>query len=157
STMRPKAILGAGTAAAAMIVGLVVANEATATPIPASAAPSARSGPVRTITLVTGDRLTVTDTKPQRVAVRPGPGRTGIPVLTQPVHGPPHVLPSDAMPLVNAGRLAPRLFDVTTLLDFGYDDRRADLPLIVTYQAGTANRAGALRAAPGAAEARDLP
>jgi hypothetical protein len=42
------------------------------------------------------------------------------------------VIPSDAVPLLNADRLDPRLFDVTALLDFGYDDRRTDLPLIVT-------------------------
>jgi subtilisin family serine protease len=155
--MRPKAILGAGTAAVTMILGLVVANQATATPLPASAAGPARSAPVRTVTLITGDRLTVTDTKPERVAVRPGPGRAGIRFLTRNVHGHLQVLPSDALPLVNAGRLDPRLFDVTTLLASGYDDRRADLPLIVTYQAGTPNRAGALRATPGAAGARDLP
>jgi len=155
--MRPKAILGTGTAGAVLIMGLVVTSQATATPIPASAAPPARSGPVRTVTLITGDRLTVTGTRPARVAVRPGPGRAGIRFLTRTAHGHLQVLPSDALPLVNAGRLDPRLFDVTTLLASGYDDRRADLPLIVTYQAGTANRAGAMRATPGAAVARDLP
>ncbi|MGP4103325.1 S8 family peptidase [Nonomuraea sp. KM90] len=49
------------------------------------------------------------------------------------------VLPSDAAPLVASGKLDERLFDITTLLDFGYDDaHRDDLPLILTYTgAGT--------------------
>lgn len=44
-------------------------------------------------------------------------------------------IPGDAAALVAAGQLDERLFDVTTLLDYGYDDtRRPDLPLIVQYQ-----------------------
>ncbi|MEW2386523.1 S8 family serine peptidase [Micromonospora sp. NPDC047707] len=47
------------------------------------------------------------------------------------------MVPGDAAALVAAGRLDPRLFDVTSLLAQGYDDtRRADLPLIVQYRAG---------------------
>jgi hypothetical protein len=35
-----------------------------------------------------------------------------------------------------AGRLDPRLFDVTGLLADGYDGRRADLPIIVSADSG---------------------
>ncbi|MFI6179807.1 S8 family serine peptidase [Nonomuraea sp. NPDC051191] len=52
-------------------------------------------------------------------------------------------MPSDAMPLLNAGRLDARLFDVTTLLEYGYDDRRRDLPLVVTGAAQPRTPAGA--------------
>ena len=42
------------------------------------------------------------------------------------------MVPSDVLPLLRAGTVDTRLFDVTTLIEFGYDDRRDDLPLIVT-------------------------
>lgn len=40
-------------------------------------------------------------------------------------------MPADAFAALGSGRLDPRLFDVSTLLEYGYDDRRADLPLII--------------------------
>jgi subtilisin family serine protease len=91
-----------------------------------------------TVTLITGDRLTVRGTGPGQVSVAPGPGRAHVRFLARTDHGHLQVLPSDALALVDRGVLDRRLFDVTTLIDFGYDDRRADLPLIVSYPAGPA-------------------
>ncbi|MET8352459.1 S8 family serine peptidase [Micromonospora sp. NPDC005206] len=66
-----------------------------------------------------------------------------------------YVIPVDAVPMLRDGRLDRRLFDLTALGDFGYDDRRAELPLLVTYPENMATRA---RSAAGAARVRaDLP
>ncbi|WP_237102340.1 S8 family serine peptidase [Nonomuraea sp. MG754425] len=91
---------------------------------------------VRTVTLVTGDKVTVTG--PTSAAVEPGQGREQVTFLTDVAVGRLRVLPDDAVPLVRAGRLDPRLFDVTGLLELGYDDSRAELPLIVTGASGPA-------------------
>ncbi|MET0495375.1 MAG: S8 family serine peptidase [Actinoplanes sp.] len=88
----------------------------------------------RTVTLITGDRVTVLGNG--AVSVRPGPGRDKIPMLTSTAAGHVKVIPADALPSLRADRLDARLFDVTGLLTAGYDDRRADLPLIVGDAAG---------------------
>ncbi|TYB60143.1 S8 family serine peptidase [Nonomuraea sp. PA05] len=103
------------------------------------------------VTLITGDRVRLTGGG-GGVQVEPGAGRAGITFVVDERDGRLRVLPGDAAPLVRRGRLDPRLFDVTTLLAFGYDDRRGDLPLIVTG-AGQA-RAGGLRSVMTAAGAQ---
>ncbi|MEH1168966.1 S8 family serine peptidase [Micromonospora sp. CPCC 205539] len=68
------------------------------------------------------------------------------------------VVPSDAVRPLRDGLLDSRLFDVTTLLDSGYDDRAGELPLIVTYADGAVGRtARAGAAAAGARVVRALP
>ncbi|MGW3897845.1 S8 family serine peptidase [Micromonospora profundi] len=107
-----------------------------------------------TVTLITGDRVTVTGSA---AAVRPGVGREDVRFLVRRERGHLSVTPQDALPLLRAGRVDPRLFDVTELVDAGYDDVHRDtLPLLVSYgSAGTArSAAGAL---PGARVTRDLP
>ncbi|EWM67651.1 secreted peptidase [Micromonospora sp. M42] len=133
-------------------------------PVPARAAaptgPTAPTGPseqagnrTATVTLITGDRVTVTG---GHAAVRPGAGRTGIEFLVRRERDRLTVLPQDALPLVRAGKLDRRLFDVTGLIEAGYDDARRDtVPLLVTYRPGVARRAAAPLA--GARVTRDLP
>ncbi|MFG1603880.1 S8 family serine peptidase [Actinoplanes sp. NPDC049265] len=100
-------------------------------PEPAAAAPS------RTVTLISGDQLRVA--ADGRTASRvTGSARSGVALLSRYVDGRLSVLPIDALPLLNDDRLDPRLFDVTGLIAAGYDDRRADLPLIVTAPEGSA-------------------
>jgi subtilisin family serine protease len=130
--MRLKTILGTGVVVALAALGTSAANAA---PVPAAGPTGATgTGMPRTVTLITGDRVTVYPGR--RVSVATGTGRAGISFLTRTAHGHVRVVPSDASALLAAGRLDPRLFDVTTLLGFGYDDRRAGLPLIVTGDAG---------------------
>ena len=81
------------------------------------------------MTLITGDRVTVTPSS--RVIVDPARGseRTGFEVLRDGEHV--QVIPKDVAGLVG-GVLDPALFDVTALIEMGYDDARSDvLPLIV--------------------------
>jgi subtilisin family serine protease len=124
--------------AAAAITGALPPVAATAapanSPVPANA-PSP-SQPTRTVTLITGDRLSVATDGSNRFTVIPTEGREHAQFTTTTVRGHLEVMPADAFPLVRADRLDRRLFDVTTLLSYGYDDRRPDLPLIVTGAGG---------------------
>ncbi|WP_349880437.1 S8 family serine peptidase [Micromonospora sp. HUAS YX12] len=137
-------------------------------PVPALAAaptaptgPSARTGPSAqpgahpvTVTLITGDRVSVAPGG--RAAVRPGAGRAGIQFMVGRERDRLTVLPQDALPLVRAGKLDRRLFDVTGLIEAGYDDaRRGTVPLLVSYRPGVARRTADPLA--GARVIRDLP
>ncbi|MDR7277993.1 S8 family serine peptidase [Catenuloplanes atrovinosus] len=116
--------------------------------------PGVASAETHTVTLITGDRVTVT--AGDKVSVLPGPGRSGTIFLTDRDGGRLTVTPADALPLVRTGRLDPRLFQVSTLIEFGYDDRRADLPLIASYDGGGENRPFPGLSVPGATVRDDL-
>jgi subtilisin family serine protease len=101
------------------------------TTAPASATDTpAASVAGQSITLVTGDRVTVLDGRPGSVV--PGPGREDVTFSVSHAEGRSYIIPADAVPLVASGRVDSRLFDITTLLEFGYHDR---MPLIVTGDA----------------------
>ena len=110
------------------------------------------------VTLVTGDRVSVRTLDGERVPhVEPAAGREDIPFSVYRAGDHLYVVPADAVPLLNAGRLDRRLFDVAALLSFGYDDaRRSDLPLIVQREAGDAAAADTTVTVAGA-DVRDLP
>ncbi|WP_175482692.1 S8 family serine peptidase [Actinokineospora iranica] len=116
-----------------------------------SAADRPRTASARTVTLITGDRVLV-PANGAGPAVQPADGRVDVVFHTHTVAGHLHVIPADALPLVSSGTLDRRLFDVTGLLEAGYDDRRADLPLI---QSGPAP--AGLFSATGVRAVRDLP
>lgn len=124
-----------------------------------AAAPERPGAPEATLTLVTGDRVLVVDAARGEVAVSPGAGRERIMFLTRRVAGHVYVLPSDVLAMVAADRLDQRLFDVTTLLRFGYDDaRRDDVPLLVQYpKAAARSDTRARLSAGGARLGSDLP
>ncbi|MEU3653848.1 S8 family serine peptidase [Streptomyces sp. NPDC032161] len=108
------------------------------------------------ITLVTGDVVHYTDGpgKQDTVTVERPDGAFGG-VQVQQAGDDLHVLPDEAMPLLAAGKLDRRLFDVTALVRMGYDDERSGgIPLIATYPAA---KGRALPAAPrGAKRTRTL-
>ncbi len=90
--------------------------------------------------------------------MRPGKGREHIRFLAHRERGDLYVIPQDAQPLLQSGKLDRRLFDVTGLIRSGYhDDVRDNLPLIVTYQPGAAHRAAGTFNATGARITRELP
>ncbi|WP_336245211.1 S8 family serine peptidase [Micromonospora andamanensis] len=95
----------------------------------------AGAGPRSSVTLVTGDVVVMTgDGRPELI---PAAGRASMPFRISRNKGKLEVVPGDAAALIAAGRLDPRLFDVTSLLAQGHDDtRRAELPLIVQYRPG---------------------
>ncbi|WP_158578500.1 S8 family serine peptidase [Spongiactinospora rosea] len=64
--------------------------------------------------------------------IEPGPGRDKVRFTAQERDGHLSVYPADALPLVGRGLVDKRLFDVTQLVAWGYDDSRsAEVPLIV--------------------------
>ncbi|MER7458502.1 S8 family serine peptidase [Micromonospora sp. NPDC126480] len=144
------------------MLALAVTTPATASAAPpagtasdaASAAPARAAGRSHTVTLITGDRVTVTAAG--KAAVRPGPDREDLRFLVRRERGHLSVVPQDAVPLIQAGRVDRRLFDVTGLIAAGYDDARRDtLPLLVSYANARARRGAAVPA--GARVTRDLP
>ena len=91
-----------------------------------------RLKPPRTVTLITGDRVTL---RGNDFSVRSGPGRAEMVFEHYRQAGHHYVIPADATRLVNRGRLDRRLFDVTGLLELGYGDgARGDVPLIVAHE-----------------------
>lgn len=120
----------------------------------ASAARTASA--VKTVTLVTGDRVLVDGTG-QVSGVERATGRQGMPFSVRVVDGHTRVVPGDAELLLAQGTLDPRLFDVTQLVKDGYDDAgRSDLPLIVTFRGKKAPATGPFTEA-GARLGRQLP
>jgi subtilisin family serine protease len=118
-----------------------LAVAATLFALPAGAAPGPRDA---TITLVTGDRVRLTAMREGgwAIGVMPGPGRDHVGfVRTSKQRGSKEeitVMPSDAAALVAAGRLDPRLFNVTALLAQELDDQNTTVvPLILTDGAAT--------------------
>lgn len=109
-----------------------------------------------TVTLITGDQVTVAPTG--QVTVRPAPGRTSMRFRTYEVDGQVHVVPVDALALIGSGTLDRRLFNVTKLIEYGYDDAARDrLPMIVAYRDGAAARRGGAALPDNLQVDRDLP
>jgi subtilisin family serine protease len=124
---------------AAAVVAGVVTPVASAVAAPASV-PGGAAGGGPTITLLTGDEVTIGG--PRGVSVRMAKGREHISFhVRKDVEGDTHVIPDDAFALLGKGKLDPRLFDVTELAEAGHGDR---LPLIVDY-AGPTPRSAAAR------------
>ncbi|MDQ1645765.1 MAG: hypothetical protein QOJ50_1949, partial [Cryptosporangiaceae bacterium] len=115
---------------------------ATAAPPSGKPAPVPASG-TRSVTLITGDRVHVTG---EKLSIERASGRARMPFHEYRSGGDSFAIPLDAEPLVAAGLVDRRLFNVTKLIRFHYDDAsRSSLPLIVTGAAAarslTAGRA----------------
>lgn len=92
----------------------------------------------KTVTLVTGDKVTLTDLGGGHYDIHPtaAPRPDGsIPTFVGRA-GPDgfYLYPSDALPLVNSGQLDRELFDVKYLAENGYTDAKtSNVPVIVQY------------------------
>lgn len=136
----------------ALLVGMATAGLGVAFAMPSAAdafPPKATTTIVR-LTLVTGDRVELRTTNGhQDATVLPRPGEHPA-VLVQRRGGHVHVIPAQVRALLAAGKLDPRLFDVTQLAADGFtSDRR--LPLLVAAPGGlgaTSAAAPATAAAP---------
>ncbi|TXS49536.1 S8 family peptidase [Streptomyces sp. OR43] len=126
-------LLPAATALTMALTGWAGVSAAAADPS-APAPASAPTGKAYDITLVTGDVVHYTDLPGANDVVTvdlADPDAGGVQVRTQGDHT--SVVPTQAMPLLAADRLDPRLFDVTELVALGYDDAQAgSVPLIAT-------------------------
>ncbi|MBV1856695.1 S8 family peptidase [Catellatospora tritici] len=134
------ALLVLGVSAAAP--GGSPASAQTLVPTPSTTPPVAAKP--RTVTLLTGDTIHVSTVDGQTaVTVVPGKGRERIPFITHSAGKDVLVIPADAVSLLNRGKLDERLFDISTLVGFGYDDTRTALPLIVQHSSTTTGLTGA--------------
>ncbi|MGW6015404.1 S8 family serine peptidase [Streptomyces sp. NPDC055210] len=137
--IRGSARHGMALAAAGLVFALLPADGAGADAQDTDARPRTRAASAaHTVTLVTGDRVTVTELGGGRktVTVERAEGASGA-VRTQTANGDLTVVPDEALPYLRAGTLDRRLFDVGELIRQGLTDRRTDeLPLIVTYEKG---------------------
>lgn len=102
-----------------------------------------------TVTLVTGDRVTVTKNSGGRAALEvvPAPGTSPVFRTDTDVDGDVFVYPDTADRAMISGRLDRELFNITRLVEDGYDDAGTDrLPVIVDYEdtpsAGTLSKRG---------------
>ncbi|MFC9426578.1 S8 family serine peptidase [Streptomyces sp. NPDC056987] len=110
-----------------------------------------------TVTLITGDRVGV-DGRGNVTRVVPAEGREDIRMSVRREGDRTYVIPTDALRLVGQGTVDRRLFDVTGLVEAGYDDTHRDtLPLIVSYRKAGAGTAKSRVAAAGARAGRSLP
>lgn len=143
--LKPSTACCLAVAAALLLIALVPVPATAAGPGRAAVKAAAATAPIaqpRTVTLITGDRVVLPRGDTTRLVVQPAKGRERMSFLSQRSGKQLTVVPADAVALVQAGKLDRRLFDVTALLAFGYDDRRTDLPLIVTYAAGARTKSG---------------
>ncbi|MFI5754527.1 S8 family serine peptidase [Streptomyces sp. NPDC051569] len=120
---------------------------------------AARTAPgARTVTLLTGDRVTVTPggSGPDTVTVAGPDGRRGdARIITR--DGDTYVYPSAADPYVAAGLLDRNLFNVTRLIADGFDDAHADgIPMIAGYGSEARRRSAASALPEGATGVRAL-
>jgi len=127
------------------------------TTTPTVAAPATHLTPAGkyTVTLITGDQVTVGSAGALTGAVHAGPGREHVSFALSSAGGHFTVIPSDAAGLIRTQRVDRRLFDVTELLSLGYDDaRRSTVPLIMRAGTGTAMKS--TLSSSGARKTRDL-
>ncbi|WSM93875.1 S8 family serine peptidase [Streptomyces sp. NBC_01696] len=139
----------------ALVSGVMLPAAGSATAAPKPSVAEDRRGPEAPrdydITLITGDVVHYTDGAGNQDTVtvdRPDGAEGGVHV--QQAGDDIFVIPDEASTLVTAGKLDRRLFDISTLVEMGYDDARSGgIPLIATYPAGTAR---SLPAAPRGSE-----
>jgi hypothetical protein len=96
---------------AAVVVATCVVVPASVV-VPGAVAAPGTAPPGPTVTLLTGDEVTLGG--PRGVSVRAAKGREHVNFLTrEDEEGDTHVIPSDAVAPLSSGKLDPRLFDVT--------------------------------------------
>ncbi|MGW4929724.1 S8 family peptidase [Agromyces sp. NPDC004153] len=140
-------------AIAAAIGGLAIGIAGVGAALPAAAAPERGSGdapppaPViagaptgeHRVTLITGDRVTVTDLADGTHAVSVETAVPGAGYQTVTAHGELSIIPAAAERFLAAGVVDPDLFNVTRLIEYGYDDASVDAtPVIVELDQGPA-------------------
>jgi subtilisin family serine protease len=125
---------------------------------PAAAAASPSDVTSHTVTLITGDRVTMRGAYGPVTFIEAGPGRRGVRFRTITERDRLLVVPADVQPLIAAGVVDRRLFDMTELVQLGYHDAgRADLPLLVTRSRGVSALARSTLTSAGARVKRALP
>ncbi|GAA4016636.1 S8 family serine peptidase [Allokutzneria multivorans] len=122
----------------ALVAAALIAGSAG---VPASAAPAPTpAGTSRTVTLITGDRVHL-DAAGVPVHTEAAPKRAGTKFLNSTRNGHHYVIPEDAKAPLESGRLDRRLFNISLLVKYGYEDSKvSEIPLLLSQ--------GAARSAP---------
>lgn len=103
-------------------------------------ASQAAAGSSHTVTLITGDRVTVTELSDGTHTVDVDTAVDGAGVRTYQIGDELHVIPDTALPFVASGALDQDLFNVSLLIDYGYDDASVDATPIIVEQDGASAR-----------------
>lgn len=142
SGRRLRSIVAATSGIAIGLAGVGAANlpAAAAPPAPDAGRTAAAAVSSHTVTLITGDRVTVTDLADGKHTVEVKTATPGAGVQTYEVGDDLHVLPTSAVPYVAAGLLDGDLFNVSMLIDYGYDDASVDATPIIVEQEKAAAR-----------------
>ncbi|WP_416980391.1 S8 family peptidase [Streptomyces sp. T028] len=146
--MRRLHALWAGAAAAGLLAGAIPPAAAAFGASVTTPPTGTRTAAPQIVTLITGDTVSLTTGPDGRSAVdvRRGEGREAATFLSSEKDGEISVLPADAIPLIQAGRLDPALFNVTQLVEQGYADAKTGAtPVIATYSKGSTIPEGARR------------
>ncbi len=118
-----------------LLAASIAVVQAPAHAVASSPAVPAKATATHKVTLVTGDVVTVTtmaDGKQTADVDRPDDAVGG--VRLQQIKGDVYVIPDEAAGLLAADRLDRELFNVTDLIEMGYDDAKSGgVPLIATY------------------------
>ncbi|GAB2958560.1 S8 family serine peptidase [Micromonospora polyrhachis] len=155
---RRRSLLGVTVAAALVVPGGGAAAHGQPSEPPTGGVVTKAPGSGQTtsrVTLITGDVVTVTSggNQPTQVTVNGRTGSNGNVTITTEGRD-TYVLPREAQSLVISGKLDRRLFNVTGLIEQGYDDARSgSIPLIVRYRAAAVDARRAAPAAPSGAQA----
>ncbi|MFC8801192.1 S8 family serine peptidase [Promicromonospora sp. NPDC057138] len=151
-------LVGGGTAASAAGPGdppaATTSSAAFATSGATSGAASDSPGtPTSTVTLITGDRVTLTqsDGHPRLVGIEPGKGREGVGFLQEIEKDQLYVVPTDVADLV-PDRLDRALFDVAGLAEAGYAESHPDTVPVIVQATAASGGAGATGARTASAE-----
>ncbi len=145
-------------ASALVVAGIGIPHDAARATPPRPDDPVA-AAKTHKVTLVTGDVVTLTtmaDGKQVADVDRPDNAVGG--VRMQEIGGDLYVIPDEAVGLLGADRLDRRLFDVTDLVEMGYDDaHRTTVPVIASYVPSRTRSAAIPPAPTGSTEVRELP
>ncbi|MEH7504151.1 S8 family serine peptidase [Neobacillus drentensis] len=96
-----------------------------------------------TITLITGDVVTVTDLGDGKSAIKVDQADMSKGFQTYTINEDTYVIPDVAMPYVSSGHLDKDLFNINTLIEDGYDDAKSStVPVIVQYSKAKARSIG---------------
>ncbi|MFI0203688.1 MULTISPECIES: S8 family serine peptidase [Streptomyces] len=154
---RRRQLLAAATAVP-LLASVLAVLQAPAQAAPSMPAVPAKPSATHKVTLVTGDVVTVTTMADGRQTAdvrRPHSAVGGVKV--QQIKGDLFVIPDEAVPLLGTDKLDRRLFNVTDLIEMGYDDAKsAAVPLIATYAQPKSRSAGGPTAPRGSKVTRDL-
>lgn len=164
--MQPPARAGLAAIAAGLVLATgaispAVAQTAPAIPPgapanpPGSPAPTDAGDPEITVTLVTGDvvHITGSGTDHESITVDAVSG-TPDSIQTMQIGDDTYVLPDAASAFVTSGALDERLFNISDLIEFGYDDQTSGgIPVIAQYDKG---QRATPKALPGSEKVRTL-